>query len=509
MRVFPTRIEFSLRAKLTLLIETLVVVLVLGTGVITTMRERETLQGELQKRGVALASDLAKSMEGPILNRDLSLLRRFVNHVMQQDYVRHAIVLDPHGRVIMHNDLAEVGKAYRDNLSIIASSSVEPGCVGPYAKGGGELFCDIFVPIQVSDVRLGTIRLGYSYVAVEKEMAKARQQIFLVGLVTIVIGAIASYLLATFISSPIIRVTDATKKVADGELNTPLAVNRNDEIGTLADSFNKMAQDLAKHRRHLEELVEERTAELEAANEQLQKEITERKASEEKLKQSRERLRDLASHLESIREEERSRIAREIHDELGQALTALKMDIHWVGQRLSKDQDLLLEKTKSVSKLIDTTTQSVQRISSELRPGLLDDLGLSAAVEWQAAEFQKRTGIPCEIISDPEDIALNHALSTAVFRIFQEALTNIARHASATEVKVVLRNKPDAVELMVRDNGKGITEKQISDERSFGLIGMRERVNYFGGDLTISRMSDKGTIVTASIPLDRKGSYDD
>jgi signal transduction histidine kinase len=310
--------------------------------------------------------------------------------------------------------------------------------------------------------------------------------------------------LATFISSPIIRITDATKKVADGELNTPLAVNRHDEIGTLTHSFNKMAQDLGIHRRHLEELVEERTAELEAANEQLQKEITERKGSEEALKQSRERLRELASHLESVREEERSRIAREIHDELGQALTALKMDIHWVGQRLSEDQEWLLEKTKSISRLIDTTTQSVQRIASELRPGLLDDLGLSAAVEWQAAEFEKRTGIPCEIISDPEDVTLNHALSTAIFRVFQEALTNIARHANASAVKVVLRKKPGTVELTVRDNGNGITEKQISDERSFGLIGMRERVHYFGGDLTIAGVSNRGTTVTASIPLDRK-----
>lgn len=509
MRVLPLRIEFSLRAKLTLLIEILVIILVLGTGLITTMREKETLQGELHKRGGALASDLAKSMEKPILDNDLSTLRRFVNHSMLQEYVRHAMVLDPHGKVIMHSDLAEVGKTYKDSLSMIAVDSNEPGHTAVHAQEGGEPFCDIFSPIQVSDVRLGTVRLGYSYAAVEKQMDKARQQIFLVGLVTIAIGGIASYLLATFISSPITRITDATRKVADGQLDTPLTVNRNDEIGILTDSFNKMARDLVRHRKHLEELVEERTAELEDTNEQLQKEITGHKRSEEQLKQSRERLRDLASHLESIREEERSRIAREIHDELGQALTALKMDIHWVGQRLSEDQGSLLEKTKSASRLIDTTTQSVQRISSELRPGLLDDLGLSAAVEWQAAEFQERTGIPCEIVSDPEDITLNHALSTAVFRIFQEAITNIARHANATEVKVVLRKEPGTVELTVGDNGKGITEKQISDERSFGLVGMRERVNYFGGDLTISGMPNKGTTVTASIPLDKKGSFND
>lgn len=494
---------------MTLLIEALVVMLVLVTGVITTMREKETLEGELRKRGLALAGDLAKFTARPLLSQQLATLRRYVNHSMEQDYVRYVIVIDPRGKVVMHSDLTEVGKTYRDSLNIAAVNSKEPGCTHTYLSKKEESLCDIFAPIQVSDIRLGTVRLGYSYTPVEKEIAKAQEQIILIGLVTIVIGGIVAYFLATFISSPIIRITDATEKVADGNLDTPLTIKRNDEIGILANSFNKMAQDLGRHRKHLEELVEGRTAELETANEQLQDEITERKRSEEELKQSRERLRDLASHLQSIREEERGRIAREIHDELGQALTALKMDIHWVCQRLSKDQKLLLEKTRSMSKLIDTTVQSVQRISSELRPGLLDDLGLSAAVEWQADEFQNRTGIQCETISDPEDIALDQAFSTAIFRIFQEALTNIARHANATRVEVILKKKSGKVELTVRDDGQGITEKQISDARSFGLIGIRERVHSFRGDLIITGTSNKGTSVKVSIPLDKMERLDD
>jgi signal transduction histidine kinase len=140
---------------------------------------------------------------------------------------------------------------------------------------------------------------------------------------------------------------------------------------------------------------------------------------------------------------------------------------------------------------------------------LLDDLGLSAAVEWQADELQHRTGIQCEVISDPEDITLNQALSTAVFRIFQEALTNIARHANATEVKVILRQQAGKVELTVRDNGKGITEEQISNARSFGLIGMRERVHYFGGDLAIHGAPNKGTIISVSVPYHGKVNHND
>ena len=223
------------------------------------------------------------------------------------------------------------------------------------------------------------------------------------------------------------------------------------------------------------------------------------------MRQSREQLRDLASHLQSVREEEGRRIAREIHDELGQALTALKMDIHWLDHRLPGDQPMLLEKTKTMSKLIDMTVRTVRRISTELRPGLLDDLGLSAAIEWQANEFSHRTGIRCDIVSDPEDVILDQTYSTALFRILQETLTNIARHADATEVEIILKEIDDRVELEVHDNGKGITETQISNRKSFGLIGIRERVHYLNGDLRIRGAQNKGTTVKVSIPIDRKG----
>ena len=500
MKLFPQWTGFRLRAKLTLLIESLVILIVLITGIITTMREKEAMESELHKRGVALAADLARFTARPLLRPDLTTLRRFVNHSMKQDYVRYVIILDPHGKVVMHSDLAEVGKTYRDSLSVAAVKSKVPGCSHISLSKKEESLFDIFAPVQVSDVRLGTVRLGYSYLAVEKEITEAQEQILIIGIVTTIIGGVVAYFLASFISSPIRRITDATEKVANGNLNTPLTIKRNDEIGTLAASFNKMAHDLGKHRKHLEELVEERTAELGTANEQLRREITERKRSEEELKQSRERLRDLASHLQSIREQEGGRIAREIHDELGQALTALKMDIHWLSNRLLIDQKLLLEKTQSMSKLIDMTVQSVQRISSELRPGLLDDLGLSAAIEWQAKEFQNRTNIQCKIISIPEDIILDKATSTAIFRIFQETLTNIARHANATIVEIMLQQKSGTLELAVHDNGRGITEKEISDSRSFGLIGMQERAHSQGGSLTIRGSLNKGTTVKVYIP---------
>ena len=503
MKIFSMRIKLSLRAKLTLLIEGFVVILVLIIGIISTMREKEALENELRKRGTALTVDLAMFTVRPLLKQDLVTLRRFVNHSMEQDYVRYVVILDAQSKVVMHSDLSEVGKVYRDSISSAAANSNEPGCVHTYHPEKGEEYCDIFSPIEVSDFRLGTVLLGYSHQAVEKEIFEARRQILIIGIMTVIGGGVFAYLLAIFISSPIKRITDAIEGVASGNPNPPVTLRRDDEIGTLASSFNKMAEELERHRKHLEKLVEDRTAEIETTNEQLQREIVERKSSEEELKHSRERLRDLAVYLQSVREDERGRIAREIHDELGQALTALKMDTHWIGQRLSKDQQLLLEKTRSMSRLINMTVQSVQRISSELRPGLLDDLGLSAAIEWQANEFHRRTGIQCETISEPEDIALNRDLSTAVFRIFQEALTNIVRHANATKVEVMLSKKSDKIELTVIDNGRGITENQISDERSLGLIGMRERVHSYGGDLKICGALNKGTTIMVSIPLDK------
>ena len=233
--------------------------------------------------------------------------------------------------------------------------------------------------------------------------------------------------------------------------------------------------------------------------------ITERKWAEEEIKNSQSQLRNLTAHLQSVREEERTLVAREMHDVLGQALTAMKMDLSWLDNRLPKDQKSLLEKTKSMSKLADATLQTVKKISTELRPGLLDDLGLPAAIEWQAEEFQTRTGIKCEITVDPEDIILDKDRSTAIFRIFQETLTNVARHAKATKVKVSLKEKAGKIELKVRDNGKGITEKQMSNPKSFGLIGIKERAYYLDGKVVIKGLQDKGTTLTIRIPLPKKG----
>lgn len=232
--------------------------------------------------------------------------------------------------------------------------------------------------------------------------------------------------------------------------------------------------------------------------------ITDRKQAEEELTSSREELRDLSRHLESIREEERTRLAREIHDEMGQSLTGLKIDVSWIARRLPKAQVSLLEKTGTMNELIDGAIETVKRMSSELRPGVLDHLGLAAAIEWQVQELEERTQIRFEFKSSPKEIALDGGRSTTMFRICQEALTNVVRHANASKVRITLRREPGRVVLRISDNGKGIEEEQASDSKAFGVIAMRERARSWGGDVKINGTPGKGTVVAVTIPLDEE-----
>ena len=227
--------------------------------------------------------------------------------------------------------------------------------------------------------------------------------------------------------------------------------------------------------------------------------LSEMKRAEQELRASSEQLRNLAKHLLSVREEERTRISREVHDELGQSLTAVKMDLAWLAGRLPRSNGQMLKRIRSTRQLADSIIQSIRRISTELRPAVLD-LGLAAAVEWQVQEFQARSGIQCKVRLLTREVVASNA-STAMFRIFQETLTNVARHAKATRVEVVQQKQRDRVVLMTRDNGRGFDQADPSLSKSLGLLGMRERAAILGGQVNISSAPGKGTTVTAWIPL--------
>jgi PAS domain S-box-containing protein len=230
--------------------------------------------------------------------------------------------------------------------------------------------------------------------------------------------------------------------------------------------------------------------------------IIEKILAEEELRKSREELRDLARHLQSLREEERKQISREIHDELGQALTAMKMDIYWLKKVRPDESEKLNQKVESLLRLIDSTIEKVRKISSHLRPGILDDLGLHSAIEWLAGEHQERTGIRIDFSFDIGDEDAGNALVTTIFRIVQEALTNIARHSRATRASIGITEKSGCIEIRISDNGIGISEEQVRDPRSFGLIGIRERAAVHGGEVEISGTANGGTMLAIWIPRD-------
>ena len=233
--------------------------------------------------------------------------------------------------------------------------------------------------------------------------------------------------------------------------------------------------------------------------------ITERKLAEERLRTTLDQVRTLSGRLASVQEEERTRIARELHDELGVGLTCLKIDLSRL-TTIMRDggtvdgREQLDEKVRSMVEHVDRTIASVQRLATQLRPALLDDLGLVAAIEWQCQDFQKRTGIPCTCVTSADDIRMEPERVTAIFRICQEALINTARHAQATAVTIKLESRGDSLQLVVADNGVGIADTKASDRRSLGLLGMKERAALFGGEITIKSNPEQGTTITACLP---------
>lgn len=323
-----------------------------------------------------------------------------------------------------------------------------------------------YSPVEDRDWSVMVVLPYEEFIAVPKAM---RNTVLIVFFSLIVIGMPALFYFVVGITEPLKKLVTATDAIARGDLRQTVDIRAKDEVGMLGRSFNVMTEAL--------------------------------RASREALEKSNETLHKLSAHMLTVREEERRAVARQVHDELGQALSTLKLDLTWMKKKFPPDMGNLNGKVEEMSGLIDFTIETVQRITSELRPLLLDDLGLAAAIEWQAGVFQERTGIRCEVNLPSKEIVLDKAVSDSLFRVYQEAMVNIARHAGATDVRIELRVEPDKLLMEITDNGRGIDEADADSSTAFGLMGMRERIGLLDGDVTIGGREGSGTVVLVSIPL--------
>jgi len=273
--------------------------------------------------------------------------------------------------------------------------------------------------------------------------------------------------------------------------------------GLLTVSFGEAVAETSWVHRALKIVADRSAAELERQEMEgaMKREVRHRKEVEKDLRASHRHLRDLAFHLQSFQEEERGRIAAQIHDELGQALTAMKMDLVWIRDRTPKEDSEMRARITGTVEIMDQTVRTVRHIATELRPRLLDELGLVAAIEWQAQDFQERGGLECTCICRLDDKTIHPDLATALFRCFQELMTNILRHAEATQVEVLLAKEDGNLVLRVADNGKGFAQRAMTSEKSFGLLQIQERAHFWAGEVRIEDGELGGAVVKVMIPL--------
>ena len=308
-----------------------------------------------------------------------------------------------------------------------------------------------------------------------------QENLIMIGLFILLLGGIMAVFISRSVIKPVEILTDVVKRFSKGDLTERTKVFANDELGLLSETFNNMA----------DEIMRQTTV--------LKSELLEREKIETELKYSREKLSSLSTYLQTAREDERKMIAREIHDELGQALNTLKLKVAMLKDYIPAGNIQPLISISDINELIDNVIKVVKKLITELRPQLLDDLGLSAAIEWYATEFEKNSGIKCFIFFEKEEFNFNPEMNISIFRIIQESLTNAAKHSKATKVDISYYETDESFIFSIIDNGIGIKPEDLTRSHSFGIIGMKERIKYWKGDISFSSKGT-GTTITVSIP---------
>ena len=324
------------------------------------------------------------------------------------------------------------------------------------------------------------VSLEFPYNVVVQGSSRFLFWLVLLGTFLVAVGLVVAWIISKNLIRPLNQLTNAVDTLSSGEFAEVPVSRREDEVGRLARSFNEMSLNLRDARSKMEEKI----SEAEYLNIQLRK---------------------LTAHLQNIREEERKLIAREMHDELGQLLTGFKMDIQLLKNQLpAYDRGRVAEHIQSMTGLIDDAIRFVRRLSSQLREGPLEDLGLIAAIQWYIKEFTRRYNIPVTFNCSHAELKLLPAVKTGLFRICQESLTNIARHSHATQVQIDLEVNNDELSLTVTDNGKGFTTGAHGNTDSLGLLGMNERALMIGATLSLRSAVGKGTTIKVAFPIGKE-----
>jgi signal transduction histidine kinase len=318
--------------------------------------------------------------------------------------------------------------------------------------------------------------MEFSHQTVVEPAKRFLAQVVIISAVLIAIGIFAAWIMSRNITRPLNKLTDAATMLASGRETPQVAVDRRDEIGKLARAFNAMTEQIRIAKRDLERKVVE-------------------------AEQMNVQLRELSAHLQNIREEERIHIAREMHDELGQLLTGFKMDTSWLNKKLAGNNDpAVQEKLQEMMSLVDDAALFVRKLAAELRPSILDDLGLIPALEWHSREFAKRFNIDVDLKSHVPELHTSNLVATGLFRMYQESLTNVARHSGARRVASQLELVDGKIKLSIKDDGKGFDIAGTGEKKTLGLLGMKERATMIGGKLEIDSKPGKGTQVTITVP---------
>lgn len=434
----------SFRVRLALTMSALILVIAAALYLYLPRKLEEEAIALISHKAETLAQLTAFTIHPAIYFHDRAALEEALRGTRGDQDVAYVIVRDTQGRTL---------------ASVHPERVPGKGANGRGVSRDGTLY-EIVTPIRDGGRELARLHIGMSLARLNRELAEMRVAIGLLSAFILAAGLAAAVLVSNLLTRPLREVAAGARRLAAGELGHRVPAGRGDEIGELAATFNDMAARIA-----------------------------ERDAS----------LRRLSKHLLSVQEQERVRIAREVHDELGQALTAMKIDLQQLGTRHRELQEPLA----GIARTIDETVDIVRRIAADLRPAILDDLGITAALEHQLRRLRESTGIrtTLTVAEEPRIDMLDMLTGVTLYRIAQEALANLVRHANASSVEISLAVDGGAAVLTIRDDGRGMAPEKATDPRSLGLLGIRERAELLGGSVIIDSLPENGTMVVATLPL--------